>query len=161
MAWSQKAKENRRGNGNPNWKGGISLDRKKYEKSYWSKNKKRRKEIVKKCRDNSERKLKYHLKRKERYNTPEFKAIQRINRFKRRSREGSISITKEQLKDFVSKSRYCPYCKCILNKKYIEIDHKIPLSRGGQNKLENLVVCCRSCNRRKGAMTDKEFLQKH
>jgi|TARA_Y100000296_G_C5176928_1_gene260638 5-methylcytosine-specific restriction endonuclease McrA len=46
-------------------------------------------------------------------------------------------------------------------KNRIEIDHKIPLSRDGENKIENLVVCCISCNRKKGTMTDKEFLQKH
>lgn len=31
----------------------------------------------------------------------------------------------------------------------IELDHLIPLSRGGENTAENLVVSCRSCNGRK------------
>ncbi|KIL35136.1 hypothetical protein SD71_16005 [Cohnella kolymensis] len=30
-----------------------------------------------------------------------------------------------------------------------EIDHVIPLSRGGTDELPNLVITCRNCNRRK------------
>jgi 5-methylcytosine-specific restriction endonuclease McrA len=29
------------------------------------------------------------------------------------------------------------------------IDHVVPLSKGGSNKLENLVLCCNKCNRKK------------
>ena len=32
----------------------------------------------------------------------------------------------------------------------LEIDHVVPLARGGSNRLENLQLLCRSCNRRKG-----------
>jgi 5-methylcytosine-specific restriction endonuclease McrA len=31
------------------------------------------------------------------------------------------------------------------------IDHIIPVSRGGKNNLENLVLSCQSCNSKKGA----------
>lgn len=33
----------------------------------------------------------------------------------------------------------------------LEIDHKIPVSRGGESTMDNLQVLCRSCNRRKRA----------
>ncbi|QDP58780.1 MAG: hypothetical protein GOVbin1573_67 [Prokaryotic dsDNA virus sp.] len=44
---------------------------------------------------------------------------------------------------------YCRYCwqRC----KDIHIDHLVPLSKGGTNNLENLVVACRPCNLSKGA----------
>lgn len=38
-----------------------------------------------------------------------------------------------------------------------EIEHVIPVSRGGSNDLENLVWACRPCNRLKRTMTGDEF----
>ncbi|PXF18480.1 MAG: hypothetical protein CXX76_01485 [Methanobacteriota archaeon] len=32
----------------------------------------------------------------------------------------------------------------------LEIDHVVPLARGGSNRLENLQLLCQDCNRRKG-----------
>jgi 5-methylcytosine-specific restriction endonuclease McrA len=32
-------------------------------------------------------------------------------------------------------------------------DHIVPLSRGGENTVANLVPCCTDCNRRKAART--------
>jgi 5-methylcytosine-specific restriction endonuclease McrA len=34
-----------------------------------------------------------------------------------------------------------------------EIDHVIPLARGGDNHIDNLVPCCYLCNAKKGART--------
>jgi hypothetical protein len=33
----------------------------------------------------------------------------------------------------------------------LEVDHVIPVARGGENDFDNLQTLCRSCNRRKGA----------
>lgn len=38
-----------------------------------------------------------------------------------------------------------------------EVDHSIPLSRGGTEHLNNLFPVCISCNREKGNMTGIEF----
>lgn len=40
-----------------------------------------------------------------------------------------------------------------------QVDHRIPLSRGGPHSLENTVVCCTACNMAKGTMTDVEFME--
>ena len=32
----------------------------------------------------------------------------------------------------------------------LEIDHMVPLARGGSSRLENLQLLCQDCNRRKG-----------
>lgn len=39
-----------------------------------------------------------------------------------------------------------------------EVDHVIPLSRGGDNSCENIVIACQDCNRRKGAKLPQEFM---
>lgn len=48
----------------------------------------------------------------------------------------------------------CVYCG---DDKLIEIDHRIPLTRGGSNLIENIVPACRRCNRRKNDKTEEEF----
>ena len=40
-------------------------------------------------------------------------------------------------------------CSSCGSTEYLEIDHIIPLARGGSNELDNLQILCRSCNRRK------------
>jgi len=40
----------------------------------------------------------------------------------------------------------------------LEIDHKLPLSKGGNNEDDNLVTACRNCNRRKHDKTEEEFI---
>lgn len=51
--------------------------------------------------------------------------------------------------------RKCAYC----SKKDVplEIEHIIPKSRGGTNKVSNLTLACRGCNQRKGNKTAAEF----
>ena len=38
-----------------------------------------------------------------------------------------------------------------------EVDHSIPLARGGTDHLNNLVPACIECNRSKGDLTSREF----
>lgn len=42
-----------------------------------------------------------------------------------------------------------------------EIDHLHPRSRGGGDDLENLVLACRDCNRKKGDLTVQEWRRPH
>jgi len=51
----------------------------------------------------------------------------------------------------------CEYCKCKLNKLNFSVDHKIPLSHGGDTNNDNLAYCCTHCNSAKGELTDTEF----
>lgn len=39
----------------------------------------------------------------------------------------------------------------------LEQDHKIPVSRGGSDSIDNIVVACRACNAEKGTMTADEY----
>ncbi len=47
---------------------------------------------------------------------------------------------------------YCGKTDCPL-----EIDHVLPRSRGGSNRIANLVLCCHACNQAKGDRTAAEF----
>ena len=40
-----------------------------------------------------------------------------------------------------------------------EIDHRTPLAKGGEHERSNLVISCRTCNRRKAARCPVEFAQ--
>jgi 5-methylcytosine-specific restriction endonuclease McrA len=52
----------------------------------------------------------------------------------------------------------CAYCGAEL-KGGGELDHFVPVEKGGGHGLDNRVWACRSCNRNKGRKLPKEFLQ--
>ena len=51
--------------------------------------------------------------------------------------------------------RKCVYCGA--KNVPLEIEHIIPKSRGGSNRISNLTISCHACNQAKGSMTAKEF----
>lgn len=50
----------------------------------------------------------------------------------------------------------CQYCGKELEVSKIQIDHIVPYSLGGLTELDNLVVACLGCNRKKGSKTLEE-----
>jgi 5-methylcytosine-specific restriction endonuclease McrA len=44
----------------------------------------------------------------------------------------------------------CFWCGCELTRETLTIDHYIPLSKGGNNKIRNLRLACFSCNQGRG-----------
>jgi len=61
----------------------------------------------------------------------------------------------EQVKSLYLKFPFCYYCK--INKSN-SIDHKIPLSKGGTNNIDNLVPACISCNSKKKDKTELDYM---
>lgn len=51
--------------------------------------------------------------------------------------------------------RACAYCGDRAER--LEVEHMVPLSRGGHDRLENMTLACRDCNQRKGTKTPSEF----
>ena len=45
----------------------------------------------------------------------------------------------------------CQYCGKLLDRRRATRDHVIPVSKGGRSTWNNLVLCCRDCNERKGS----------
>ncbi len=50
----------------------------------------------------------------------------------------------------------CHYCKIDVGLDY-HVDHVIPIAKGGENTLSNIVIACPKCNLSKGVKTVEEF----
>ncbi len=48
----------------------------------------------------------------------------------------------------------CWYCGCF---EISTVDHVVPKSKGGSDDLDNLVLCCKSCNSKKQDLSVHEF----
>jgi 5-methylcytosine-specific restriction endonuclease McrA len=83
----------------------------------------------------------------------------RVANQRRRARQlhsdGRFSVADIQHKYEMQKG-LCAYCDCALNGIY-HIDHVVPISRGGSNSIENIVLSCPQCNLSKGAKTLSEW----
>jgi 5-methylcytosine-specific restriction endonuclease McrA len=59
-------------------------------------------------------------------------------------------LTRRTRKNFYLRDRYCcQYCGGHFAAADLTLDHVIPKSRGGPDSWENLVTCCKTCNREK------------
>lgn len=70
------------------------------------------------------------------------------------------SDKKREIKEQLTGGYYqCRMCKKVVeNVDLLAIEHKIPLSKGGNNEMENLTVLCKSCNsKRKNRVGDEHF----
>ncbi len=80
---------------------------------------------------------------------------------RRRAKEFGVAqfgnYTKNDIKELLTKyGRFCFYCGSALKK--FHADHFIPLSRGGKNSADNIVLSCPSCNFSKGGKMPWEWL---
>jgi 5-methylcytosine-specific restriction endonuclease McrA len=89
-------------------------------------------------------------------NNPEkIRTVSRNNQHRRRclKRGNGGSYTQDQIDSLLQKQNgRCANsaCRKAFRKKY-EIDHILPLSKGGSNDITNIQLLCRPCNRRKSA----------
>ena len=75
----------------------------------------------------------------------------------RRGMEGEVS---EELvtQMVVDQGGLCAYCEVSLEGNF-EVDHMLPVSRGGGHDWTNLAITCRPCNRSKSTKTVEEFME--
>lgn len=59
------------------------------------------------------------------------------------------SISPELRRRIIQRDGKCRYCQTTAGP--WEIDHRVPISMGGTNRLSNLVLACAECNRKKGS----------
>lgn len=53
----------------------------------------------------------------------------------------------------------CPYCGNKLQVSNFTADHAVPVALGGASHWENIVVCCKTCNKAKGNLLGADFLR--
>jgi 5-methylcytosine-specific restriction endonuclease McrA len=77
------------------------------------------------------------------------------NAYRARAREAEGHFTSAEWRDLVeSHAGKCAYC-CVVAP--LEVDHRVPLKRGGTNWISNVLPACGPCNRKKGQLTEDEF----
>ena len=69
-----------------------------------------------------------------------------------------IRISSTELKEYLLKKYNYKCVYCGKSNTRLEIDHVIPRSRGGTNRLSNLVIACHDCNQKKSNKTLEEFI---
>lgn len=123
-----------------------------YRKRYYAANREKvveksrvyRSENLQKCRA---RELAYQK-------TEKGKMVAKNTTHRRRAAKREGTVTTEQLLTLKAKAKgRCYYC--CRKSKNLTIDHIVPLAKGGRHDLDNLVMACGECNRRK---SDKDPL---
>lgn len=53
----------------------------------------------------------------------------------------------------------CHYCKRRVEAQLLTLDHVVPVSAGGTNNLDNLVLACQRCNEKKANRSAAKFIR--
>lgn len=142
---------------------GTTIDRREYDRlkaaryraanaekvrAYTEANKERRRERAAQwAKDNPERALQNHANWR-RKNPEAVKARWRNRRAALKASPGAH--TAEEVAALLEKQGHqCAACRASLTRGY-ELDHVLPLCLGGHNRITNIQLLCRTCNRKKG-----------
>lgn len=83
-----------------------------------------------------------------------FDSLVRAQRWNAPGRFGAEDVTRL----FDEQAGLCVYCRADLSVTF-QIDHRIPLAKGGSNWPDNIQLLCISCNRRKNHKDPEAFRQ--
>jgi 5-methylcytosine-specific restriction endonuclease McrA len=84
----------------------------------------------------------------------------RLASYQKRRAHTTMTIAAKQLSAMrTAQNGKCYYCqKPLDNRGRGHLEHKTPLSRGGEHALNNVCFACSTCNLKKGRRTEFEFL---
>jgi len=67
-----------------------------------------------------------------------------------KSRSFRWRLKQRYIKNIIKSDKHpCTYCKIILTKDQMTIDHILPKSKGGTDDYNNLTISCIACNKEK------------
>jgi len=79
------------------------------------------------------------------------------NNYTLRKKNAMGNFSNNDIKNkLIKQNNKCYWCNCKLDNKY-QIDHIVPLSKGGTNYLENIAITCISCNASKSDKMPDEW----
>lgn len=131
--------------------------RRSYEREYWSdpERAKKKREHVKKSMiknmDNHKRKRKEYLKTNAGINTQ-----RKAGQVTRCKKAGCYIEHVDPLGLYQEQNGVCYLCLEQFDFKDMEMDHLIPISKGGKHEVSNVKMCCGTCNKKKGVKLLKE-----
>ena len=70
---------------------------------------------------------------------------------------GTHTVAEEEIV-LATQNYLCAGINCRNPKAKLTVDHKVPMSRGGSNNIDNIQFLCRPCNIAKGSKTNDEWL---
>lgn len=126
------------------WRQNNPQKTKEYHRVYRKNNKEKYRKICEKYRSNNLERVR--ARDRERYKNNPYNHI--ANQHKRRALKlgnGGFYTTNQIQALYDFQEGRCFHCDCDISE-YYEIDHWIPLSRGGSNWPENLRLLCKHCN---------------
>lgn len=91
-------------------------------------------------------------------NPERYRAIQRNREIRERNAPGGGVSYSQWMAVLDCHEHRCFYCD--YNGSSLQMEHMVPLSRGGWHAPFNVVPACPSCNQRKGSLTAEEFVMR-
>jgi 5-methylcytosine-specific restriction endonuclease McrA len=133
-----------------------------YQREYYQKNRDKMLEYHRKYREVNKEKRNEALRQWKKANPDKLRMYDH-NRRAREYSDNSGGYTISELNTlFEQQEGFCFYCGELLYASFdreVHVEHRIPLSRGGRNLIENIVLSCSDCNLSKFTKTDDEFLE--
>src|SRR5260370_34294169 len=131
----------------------IEQQRARRRRYYW----KNRERINKRRKTQwAQNQVPFRVRERERYRKHHLARIVSQRNIQARRAGAKGQITPEQWRRLVRRHRFlCFYCGAKLVPANRTLDHKLPLSRGGTNTIDNLGPACRPCNQRKMSLSGR------
>ncbi|AUR90574.1 Cas9-type HNH domain protein [Vibrio phage 1.162.O._10N.261.48.E3] len=132
--------------------------RRVYEKEYWSdpeRREKKRQQVKNSIRKNKEK----HKKTRSKYLKTQagINTQRKAGQVTRCKSKGAYIEHVDPLELYTEQNGICYMCLEQFDFKDMQMDHLIPISKGGKHEVSNVKMCCAKCNQKKGAKLPEEL----